>query len=355
MSVALVANLGSASVDASLAEIDVLTKLAAATNDGNVSVGPFGVLRMAASSRETIAEAVHDMNDSSSLEPQLPDINVDVSNPFRPAPVMDWFDPILGFDSTLHWADLFGLDFDSGNALLMHDQPSAQPEFMFDNLLQYNGQDLLVDSTHLRPQDNLNNTPLCAAQGLDGASIHNVTVAASQHQHPIFLVDVESVAEAQFLLKHFHDSVIPHMSFMPSNSKSPWTIMHLPEAMRTLSDLSYMHTGTLNHANAANMYGILACSAYHLSLRPSPDMADSLEYWGTLSNSLKESAKRHMQISLREELIGPKKAKYKDQLMAILSMLAFTVSYCVLCEEHFLLANYFSRVYLVTREMQGAI
>jgi arginine metabolism regulation protein II len=322
MSTALIADLGAASVDASLAELDALTKLTPTTKNGNVSVGPFGVLRTAAPSCEINAEAVQDTDNHT----QLPDISLEISNPFQPAPVGDWFDPILGFDSTLHWADLFGLDFDDDNALLMQNQPSMQAESMLDGLLQINDHTLLIDSIPIGPQQNLDDTLTSNTQGLNDASAANLSLVVSRDQHPIALVDIDSVSEAQFLLKHFHDAVIPQMAFMPSKSKSPWTIMHLPAAMRTLSDLSYMHTGTVNHANTANLYGILACSSYHLSVRPSTEMSDSLEYWATLSNTLKENAKRHMQISLKDELKGSKKAKYKDQLMAILSMLALTVS-----------------------------
>lgn len=156
-----------------------------------------------------------------------------------------------------------------------------------------------------------------------GAEISTVVVQSEQSS--IVLGEVKSVSEAQFLLKHFHDIVIPQMAFMPSRSKSPWTIMQLPEAMRSLSELTYLRSGILKHANAANLYGLMACSAYHLSTNPCVQTAQPQQYWEDLFERLKGKAKSHMQISLRDELIGPSKAKYKDQLMAILSMLAFAV------------------------------
>ncbi|KAF2794423.1 hypothetical protein K505DRAFT_407521 [Melanomma pulvis-pyrius CBS 109.77] len=322
MSTALVAELGSTSVDRSLAEIDAQTKHPQSVGTRGISVGPFGVLNMSATSNEPVSVATQDNPQSSAFNSQLPNVQNEISDQVQPAPgLVDWFDPILGFDNTLHWADLFGLDFDDGNAFLMQNQSSNQSEHILNNLLQAGSSDSLRDNLCPQPQQALDDT-LPYAQ-------HEVTIPgidASQDQHPIILAEVKSVTEAQFLLKHFNDSVIPQMSFMPSNSKSPWTIMQLPEAMRTLSDLSYLHTGKLNHANAANLYGLLACSAYHLSVNLSAETTDSKEYWHNLFDCLKERAKKHMQISLREELKGPKKAKYKDQLMAILSMLAFTVS-----------------------------
>jgi len=46
MSTTLVADLGSASVDESLTEIETLTKNAQSGINGDISVGPFGVLNM---------------------------------------------------------------------------------------------------------------------------------------------------------------------------------------------------------------------------------------------------------------------------------------------------------------------
>ena len=229
------------------------------------------------------------------------------------------------FDSTLHWAGLFGLDFDGGNALLMQSQPLIQPEFAFNYLLPFGTQGILPNSANPSPSQDSDKTPSNAAQSLN--EIPTNSHAAASALQPIVLAAVESVTEAQFLLKHFHDAVVPQMSFMPSTSKSPWTIMQLPEAMRTLSDLTYLHTGTLNHVNAANLYALLACSVYHLSVKTLVDLPRSKEHLRNLFESLKERAKRHMQTSLMEELKGAKKAKYKEQLMAILSMLAFTVSW----------------------------
>ena len=188
------------------------------------------------------------------------------------------FDPILGFDSTLHWADLFGLDFDGGNALLMKIQPLIQSEFAFIYLLPFGTQGILPNSTNHSPLQYLDKTLSNAAQSLNEVPTNSHAVASALQ--PIVLVAVELVTEARFLLKHFHDAVVPQMSFMPSTSKSPWTIMQLLQAMRTLSDLTYLHMGTLNHANAANLYALLACSAYHLLVKPLVDLPRSKEHWG---------------------------------------------------------------------------
>ena len=91
---------------------------------------------------------------------------------------------------------------------------------------------------------------------------------------------------------------------MPSKTKSPWSIMQLPEAIRSLAELTYMHSGTLKHANVANFYGLLACSAYHLAMNPSLQSMESQNYWESLFDRLKLRAKTHMQISLRDELKG---------------------------------------------------
>ncbi|KAF2179688.1 hypothetical protein K469DRAFT_741505 [Zopfia rhizophila CBS 207.26] len=293
MSTALVADLGDTSVDGSLAEIDARTKEPQNIGNADITIGPFGVLNFGGISHET-----------SPVDPNPPNEHVESLGDTRPTPsTLDPFDPILDFDNTLHWADLFELDFDS---ILMAQQISDIP-----GLQDFSMDGFPFDDNAAYQNSHNDIPPPYAAQAPNEAQSRHV-VQQPEH-NPITLTEVESPTEAQFLLKHFHDSVIPQMAFMPASLKSPWRIMNLPEAVRTLAELTYLHTGVLKHANAANLYGVLACSAYHLSENPAHDSVGSKQYWKSLFDRIREKAK------------GSKKAKYKDQLMAIISMLAFAI------------------------------
>ncbi|KAJ4356106.1 uncharacterized protein N0V89_004134 [Didymosphaeria variabile] len=249
------------------------------------------------------------------------------TNVLDPVPALvDWFDPILGINDSLQWSDLFSLDFDTGNSLLMPQYAAHYPEHEFGMTQPDSG--IALSEETLRAQDPAPlDYPLSSASAQTFNEPHPQGAAVGIiEQHRIFLAEVDSPTEAQFLLKHFYDFIIPGWSFMPSNAKSPWTIFQLSEAARSLSEMTFLQTGLLKHANAANLYGILACSAYHLSVS-SGQTTKEPEYWMGLFIRLRSQANVHMQVSLREELKGPAKAKYKDQLMAILAMLACAVSY----------------------------
>lgn len=86
------------------------------------------------------------------------------------------------------------------------------------------------------------------------------------------------MAEAPFLLKHFQDRVIAQMMAMPLGEKAPWKILNVPAAVLTFSDITFLGTQKTSHARLANLYSLLACSAFHLSLNPNSVSTCSLDY-----------------------------------------------------------------------------
>ena len=306
MSTSLVASLGSNSVDGSLAEIDAKTKDTTSFALPNLSIGPFSVLNLNVMAREEEACNIYHRTEI------IDSVGESQTTPSSAGP----FDPILNFSDTLQWADLFELDFES---ILMAQE-------------LVNGVEAPNITTDVyTPTFNDNQFSQQADSALPCGievqrSRQNCRTSMEPEYGPIVLSEVGSVREAQDLLKHFQDCVVPQMSFMPANSKSPWRTLNLSEAVRTLAEMTYLGTGNVKHAGAANLYALLGCSAYHLSSNPTIQSGETVEYWGKISSSCMDKAKIHMQISLRHEFKGARKAKYKDQLMAILSMLASAVS-----------------------------
>ncbi|KAK1543523.1 hypothetical protein CPAR01_04156 [Colletotrichum paranaense] len=134
------------------------------------------------------------------------------------------------------------------------------------------------------------------------------------------------VADAPILLKHFYDEVINQMGSLPINEKSAWRILNFPSAIVTLSQLTILKLPShgIRHANLSNLYALIAVSAFHLSLNSKsfPEMKKPEGYWKRLSERTYDCAKFHLKLSLEEESATPKKAKYKEQLMAAAAILA---------------------------------
>ncbi|KAK1515335.1 uncharacterized protein CCOS01_13528 [Colletotrichum costaricense] len=134
------------------------------------------------------------------------------------------------------------------------------------------------------------------------------------------------VADAPILLKHFYDEVINQMGSLPINEKSAWRILNFPSAIVTLSQLTILKIPShgIRHANLSNLYALIAVSAFHLSLNSKsfPEMEKPEGYWKRLSERTYDCAKFHLKLSLEEESAAPKKAKYKEQLMAAAAILA---------------------------------
>jgi arginine metabolism regulation protein II len=154
--------------------------------------------------------------------------------------------------------------------------------------------------------------------------------------------------DAGFLLSRYKDHVIGLLSLLKYHRKTLWNILHLPCAMNTLAKL--LMGSTPNHASLAVFYSLLAVSAF--SLCGGPD-ENSIAYWKSVGNIYKKRAHEFLKLSLSQEVSGgPKRAKYKEILMAILSMVTISVSQVyLLAQVFFLLCNnllhYLFRLFLV--------
>ena len=128
--------------------------------------------------------------------------------------------------------------------------------------------------------------------------------------------------DAWFLLSHYRDTIIPILSPLKYSKTSPWKVLHLPGAMNALAEMTMGSRG--NHARTAFLYAILATSAFGL-LRSS---SAGTEHWQELGNLYQTLAQQELKLSLSQETTksGPKRAKYKEILLATLSMATVSVS-----------------------------
>ncbi|KAL4876734.1 fungal-specific transcription factor domain-containing protein [Aspergillus karnatakaensis] len=314
MSDALGTNLLSGSISASLAEIDSRTRDPERPPVGDIVVGPFAVLDFAPDG----ADASHKMppepqgKKKEHPEPEVSQTQLE-SVPFQTVAAQDpqielptlLNDSPSHIDDFLHWSDILGLS---------PEQPGFFQPSMVDFDMYFGGQ-----------QDGAGEHAFAIAQ--DIASVQDTTALltppGSALQMASTFLDAAALADAPFLFKHFNESVVPQMLIMPLGDKSPWRIMNLSAAMATYNDLTILGSQTISHARLANLYGILACSAVHLST--AHGTADPATHWQQGACQMFEQARDHMQKSLKYETRDPKRAKYKDQLMAISSLIQYTV------------------------------
>lgn len=206
---------------------------------------------------------------------------------------MQTIDPsFMMVDDFLHWSDLFDLA-----AVPSGLTPQRDPD------------SLGIPTLPMIP---VQDTDMDTAEGpmLSGS------IMTPQHT-PDTSSMADVMAQAPFLLKHFQNQVIAQMMAMPLGEKSPWKILSVPATVLTFSDITFLGAQKISHARLANLYSILACSAFNLSLDPDSVSTCSLDHWRQVAEQAHWQGRDHMQLSLKHELHEPKKAKYKDQLMAI--------------------------------------
>ena len=329
MSVASGANLVSGSVDASLSEIDRRSHDLHQYPSDELVVGPFSVLRFPVEPQDTsqpqqpcpvddnwenhtfAAEPVGEAPAQTTIPAEIPVVEPLISLPES-----------LGYmDDFLHWSDILGLEFDQPEFSSWPTSSTIDPlqlgledGNLFSTRLDELGPDIVgADNTYEQPsQRNL--------QHLTWSSPPEQDVVNSPASSPEVLTD------APFLLKHLRENVIALMVAMPLGRKSPWTMLNMPAAVVTLGDLTFLSSQDITHARLANLYGLLACSALHLSLKLPNDTDRSIDHWKQVTKRAFEQAKEHMRLSLKNETQMPKKAKYKDQMMALCALTEFAVS-----------------------------
>lgn len=122
------------------------------------------------------------------------------------------------------------------------------------------------------------------------------------------------------LLRYFKEKVIS-LSFPLKNCQEcPWQAVHLPSAMSTFAELSVHQT--TSHTRLSLFYSLLAASCLHMYAQD--QFAEDLNI---SAKRFKETAKQHLGLALNVEVLGPKPAKYKEILMAVLSMVMLSVCF----------------------------
>ncbi|CAG8905548.1 unnamed protein product [Penicillium egyptiacum] len=281
----------SGSIEASLEEIDQRSQEPSFMYKNETRVGPFAVLHFKKTSSSAGGHTGLALERPMNSIP-TPDSNHGIGESDLSSYPVD----IPGYaDDLLQWSDLFGED-----CYGMFSDPSCDPGNHFD-FSQYN------------------DTNPGTALPLEDASLQSL-------HFPQTLPPIDILSHASFLLKNFQKNIVPQMTVVPL-AKSPWNILNVPAALVTLGELMIMESESVSHARQANLYSLLACSAVHLAMDSPTATIGSFprNHWKEVSEQAYQDAKTHLKISLSEETAGARKAKLKDQLMAIYGLTEFAI------------------------------
>jgi arginine metabolism regulation protein II len=234
------------------------------------------------------------------------------------------YESFLEPSNGLIWDDLFDTTFDISTPLI-HNQVHGQAHNNHSNLVSQVANRSRSHDSSSPPLVEIP-TPVCffENQHTNGTNMPHAT--QSPPYAPKELEEAEVLQDAHILLCHFRKKVIPQFGPLPMSRRSPWETLNWTNAVQTHAELTWLQGSNIKHANQANLFALLGCSA-HMVTKSSPPSTelDSIRAAQILEYASKR-AKRHMQESLRLETSGEGKAKYKDQLMAIFSLIALAVS-----------------------------
>ncbi|KAJ5156133.1 hypothetical protein N7492_008936 [Penicillium capsulatum] len=121
--------------------------------------------------------------------------------------------------------------------------------------------------------------------------------------------------EAWIMLSHYKDRIVPLISPLAHGQEAPWASLVMPCAINTLGEITM--NGRVGHARLALLNALLSTSAFHLSQHS----AVGIEHWKSTGASYLTRAQLHFLQCMEEACaLTTKKSKYKETLMAILSL-----------------------------------
>lgn len=111
--------------------------------------------------------------------------------------------------------------------------------------------------------------------------------------------------------------------------KSPWSMLHMPPAMETLTLLTMGELA--NNTRMSIFYAILATSAF--TQRLSSLTRSASQYWQRQAETFAIEAQNYLKRALHDASSSAKKVKYKDVLIALLCMNTVSVSTTAAAEQ----------------------
>lgn len=137
----------------------------------------------------------------------------------------------------------------------------------------------------------------------------------------------------KMLLDHYRHTMVTFFTPARVEAKSPWEAIYIPSLLSTVGEIGL--AGDSSNAKVSLLFAVFAISAFSQSQSSSP-AEQGYQDWNALGELYRERASRRLKQSLFNlSHDKAKKEKYKDILMALLSM----VTICVGFSDVFLFAD----------------
>jgi hypothetical protein len=208
--------------------------------------------------------------------------------------------------------------------------PSFESAAFFDPLISFD--EVLSDGNLNVNHDadiSIQSTP--GSQDLmDNSSITPLSLSSFYFASPGGHCAQESISpNTHYLLDHYKSGMGRLFSPLRTH-KAPWAMLHFPRVLTVLSELSVFKM--TSHAKSSLFHGILSVSAFNLD-KLRLEQTGTSNYWWAVGENFRDRAKLELGYSCNTELSGEHRAKYKDILMAILTVVTISVS-DPLCSDH---------------------
>jgi hypothetical protein len=169
------------------------------------------------------------------------------------------------------------------------------------------------------------------ATSIDEASMRTITMTRGRSRSLSQIGSIYSDDSVPYTLPNDTQELLQHWSrnmdswFPPLRAKKhPWSVLHLPLALSTVAELTVLRK--TKHVKISIFRALLSLSAFVL-YRCSTNTEKRSIYWHQVAGINREVAIQEMKQALLNEIHGLHRAKYKELLVALLSLVSVSVSW----------------------------
>ncbi|KAJ5503486.1 hypothetical protein N7463_006360 [Penicillium fimorum] len=156
-----------------------------------------------------------------------------------------------------------------------------------------------------------------------GATQSVVSLPSSPSRSSVLDLEDFTMPLAKMLLDHYRHTMVTFFTPARVEAKSPWETIYIPSLLSTVGEIGL--TGDSSNAKVSLLFAVFAISAFSQNQSSSPT-EQAYRDWNALGEMYRERASRRLKRSLFNLSHGKaKKEKYKDILMALLSMVTICV------------------------------
>ena len=131
---------------------------------------------------------------------------------------------------------------------------------------------------------------------------------------------------AKMLLDHYRHRMVAFFTPARTEVKSPWEAIYIPSLLSTVGEIGL--AGDSGNAKVSLLFAVFAISAFSQNQSLTLNEGNEYQDWNYLGEMYREKASMRLKQSLRSlSSDKAKKEKYKDILMALLSMVTICVSF----------------------------